>query len=247
MAHGFLSTALGIAACALAGSGATADHFNFAAVANGTLATGDSPIVIVDPGNPALTASIGPAQSPGAFIKMPPIQDFPQASGGHLQETSVPPVGLRVTFNRTVFCVPGMIMGILPDPEMRYFGVWSTSFESEAAAGDEFEMTVQSGLLMLGDFVMPDHLIDTIELHAYSEPRAGGQRTELPLSLGDFHALALSCRADMDGNSGIDVFDLLVYLDQWFIASEWADRTDDSTTDVFDLLAYLDLWFGGGC
>jgi hypothetical protein len=56
-----------------------------------------------------------------------------------------------------------------------------------------------------------------------------------------------TCAADLDGSGGVDVFDLLAYLDLWFTADAGAELTGDSpaSIDVFDLLAYLDTWFAG--
>jgi hypothetical protein len=53
----------------------------------------------------------------------------------------------------------------------------------------------------------------------------------------------VACPADLTGDSVVDVFDLLAYLDDWFAGD--ADRNGDNVTDVFDLLDYLDIWFVG--
>ena len=51
------------------------------------------------------------------------------------------------------------------------------------------------------------------------------------------------CRADVNDDSVVDVFDLLFYLEGWFAGD--ADLNGDNITDVFDLLAYLEDWFAG--
>ncbi len=56
---------------------------------------------------------------------------------------------------------------------------------------------------------------------------------------------AVACPCEWDASSGIDVFDLLGYLDDWFTQDAAADLNCSETVDVFDLLAYLDCWFGG--
>lgn len=53
------------------------------------------------------------------------------------------------------------------------------------------------------------------------------------------------CPAERTGDSTIDVFDLLAYLDGWFAADAGAEMTGDASIDVFDLLSYLDAWFAG--
>lgn len=55
------------------------------------------------------------------------------------------------------------------------------------------------------------------------------------------------CVCDFDCAPGIDVFDLLAYLDEWFAGSAAAEMTADAppSVDVFDLLAFLDCWFAG--
>lgn len=54
-----------------------------------------------------------------------------------------------------------------------------------------------------------------------------------------------ACPCELDATPGVDVFDLLAYLDLWFSAAPDAERTGQSPPqiDVFDLLAYLDCWF----
>jgi hypothetical protein len=54
-----------------------------------------------------------------------------------------------------------------------------------------------------------------------------------------------SCLCEQDGNPGVDVFDLLTYLDLWFAEDDAADVDRTAGVDVFDLLAYLDCWFVG--
>jgi subtilisin family serine protease len=51
---------------------------------------------------------------------------------------------------------------------------------------------------------------------------------------------------ETDGQPGIDVFDLLAYLDGWFVGAASADVDGVPGVDVFDLLAFLDCWFEGG-
>lgn len=51
------------------------------------------------------------------------------------------------------------------------------------------------------------------------------------------------CLADLNCDDRTDVFDLLIYLDEWFAGDAAADRNDDGNVGVFDLLAYLDGWF----
>lgn len=55
------------------------------------------------------------------------------------------------------------------------------------------------------------------------------------------------CAADLTGDGGVDVFDLLAYLDLWFVGDAAAELTGDdpAAIDVFDLLMYLDSWFAG--
>lgn len=74
-----------------------------------------------------------------------------------------------------------------------------------------------------------------------------------PLSLVDPvpNPALCECPCEVDGAPGIDVFDLLGYLDLWFVADAAAERTGDAPAniDVFDLLMYLDCWFApaAGC
>ncbi len=55
-----------------------------------------------------------------------------------------------------------------------------------------------------------------------------------------------TCPCDMNNPyDGVDVFDLLAYLDLWFAGAPNANFNLDGGVDVFDLLAYLDCWFEG--
>src|SRR5690606_3983061 len=61
----------------------------------------------------------------------------------------------------------------------------------------------------------------------------------LPVDLG----APPPCPCELDDAAGVDVFDLLAYLDLWFASDEAADLDGESGIDVFDLLAFLDCWF----
>jgi hypothetical protein len=60
-----------------------------------------------------------------------------------------------------------------------------------------------------------------------------------------------SCTCETDDVAGVDVFDLLAYLDGWFAGAGEADIDGAAGVDVFDLLFFLDCWFpasaGGPC
>ncbi len=51
------------------------------------------------------------------------------------------------------------------------------------------------------------------------------------------------CPCEFDSVAGVDVFDLLAYLDLWFANAAGADIDGVAGVDVFDLLAFLDCWF----
>ena len=160
---GFGVLSLGLCAAA------HADWFNFGAVPDATLATYDQPIVVTDAANPALTASIRPVLEGGMYAKQPPRVDFPEGSAGYLQGLGFTVSGLRIDFNRTVFCVPGDIIGLFPSPDFEYYGEWSTSRDAEAVDSGTFPIDFASGGgLIVGEFVMPDNLIDSIEIHPIS-------------------------------------------------------------------------------
>jgi lysophospholipase L1-like esterase len=52
-----------------------------------------------------------------------------------------------------------------------------------------------------------------------------------------------SCLCELTGDETVDVFDLLAYLNGWFMGAAAADIDGQAGVDVFDLLAYLDCWF----
>lgn len=70
-------------------------------------------------------------------------------------------------------------------------------------------------------------------------------------NIADFGTYTLSvfppdepvCVCELDGSTGVDVFDLLTYLDSWFAAGTGADIDGTQGVDVFDLLFFLDCWF----
>ncbi len=51
------------------------------------------------------------------------------------------------------------------------------------------------------------------------------------------------CGCEFDGSAGVDVFDLLAYLDLWFASAPAANIDTVPGVDVFDLLFFLDCWF----
>ena len=53
------------------------------------------------------------------------------------------------------------------------------------------------------------------------------------------------CLADHDESGGVDFFDLLSFLDDWFSLGVCADIDGSGQVDFFDLLAFLDRWFAG--
>jgi hypothetical protein len=51
------------------------------------------------------------------------------------------------------------------------------------------------------------------------------------------------CLCEFDGAEGVNVFDLLAYLDRWFTEAPRADVDGVPGVDIFDLLTMLDCWF----
>lgn len=51
------------------------------------------------------------------------------------------------------------------------------------------------------------------------------------------------CPCDFNQDNGYDVFDLLSFLDRWFLLDEASDFNSDGEFDVFDLLDFLNCWF----
>lgn len=51
--------------------------------------------------------------------------------------------------------------------------------------------------------------------------------------------------SDYDHDGGVDVFDLLTYLDLWFAGSPRADLQPAAAIDLADLRAFIDCWFTG--
>jgi hypothetical protein len=61
----------------------------------------------------------------------------------------------------------------------------------------------------------------------------------------DVHYVGIqpSCACEYDGAAGVNVFDLLAFLDLWFVDGAGADIDGTPGVDVFDLLSFLDCWF----
>ncbi len=105
----------------------------------------------------------------------------------------------------------------------------------------------EAGLLQPGEY--------TLELIAggsvsFSNPADagggwGGGAGGIGLTPLEFRVTVPSCSADLTGDSMVDVFDLLAFLDFWFVADGRADIDGTPGVDVFDLLQYLDGWFAG--
>ena len=64
-----------------------------------------------------------------------------------------------------------------------------------------------------------------------------------------FISVALSCKADFDGNGSVGVSDLFTFLDLWFAqfgqsgSGFAADFDGNGSVAVNDLFGYLDVWF----
>src|SRR5690606_39168863 len=89
---------------------------------------------------------------------------------------------------------------------------------------------------------------DTLHLYAHKDGivTPGDVFTRAPVFIDNVEILSQPpCAADIHGTPGVNVFDLLAYLDLWFPADPAADMDGVAGVDVFDLLAYLDLWFAG--
>jgi hypothetical protein len=69
-----------------------------------------------------------------------------------------------------------------------------------------------------------------------------GATGELILTTGFTPAPPCVCEAD-GAAAQVDVFDLLAYLDLWFVSAPGADIDAAAGVDVFDLLFFLDCWF----
>lgn len=59
-------------------------------------------------------------------------------------------------------------------------------------------------------------------------------------------SIGSSCAADLNGDGGLDFFDVLQYLDAFSNGDPQADLTGDGAIDFFDVLQYLNL-FSAGC
>ena len=68
---------------------------------------------------------------------------------------------------------------------------------------------------------------------------SGGGRYELRVT----STAVPPCPCERDEAVGIDVFDLLAYLDLWFAGDQSAELDGAAGVDVFDLLFFLDCWF----
>jgi hypothetical protein len=53
------------------------------------------------------------------------------------------------------------------------------------------------------------------------------------------------CRADFDGENGVEVSDIFAFLSAWFALDSAADIDGDNTIAVPDIFAFLSLWFAG--
>ncbi len=75
--------------------------------------------------------------------------------------------------------------------------------------------------------------------------------SEIADYIAEHHFLPVeACLCELDGADGVNVFDLLAYLDAWFAHDASANLDGQAGVDVFDLLMYLDCWFpasAGAC
>src|SRR5690606_10707761 len=103
-----------------------------------------------------------------------------------------------------------------------------------------------AGLSASGDWTL--RVAD--EVPGFSPGNAGRLRSWALYVNGGFSTCVSSCPCEFDGAEGVDVFDLLAYLDLWCAGDAAADLGGTEGVDVFDLLSFLDCWFpasAGGC
>jgi hypothetical protein len=107
----------------------------------------------------------------------------------------------------------------------------------------DFFRQVQAGPAAVGSTANGYWLADpTIDPPDSGVIRSGDPDANLYLKI-TAAAPAPACPCERDGAPGVNVFDLLAYLDGWFAQDAAADIDETPGVDVFDLLAYLDCWF----
>ncbi len=155
-------------------------------------------------------------------------------SGG--QFSFVEPQTVPVALSGTMTLVSsGLIGGVIPSQtvDLAEFGAAPAAFTAMVSS-DAGTVTVSGSVAFSQETDLGVLAEGTLTIVATAPLPAGG------------------CVCDFDCASGVDVFDLLAYLDQWFTGSAAAEMTGDATpsVDVFDLLAFLDCWFAasaGAC
>lgn len=192
----------------LAAGVALANDFTFEGVPDGTVISATSPLMLVAPDDASLTATITPLDPGGFFTKQPHNIHFQAGSSGYLEENNVLPGGIKVCFNKPVFCVPGFPIGELPiveitDPKV----LWKTFRDGELVAEGEvlMEVDADSGLI-LADIEFPEGVIDCLELVA-TRSLVNGEPEAFPMMVGDFFAVAVDARCPGDWNQDLSLND----------------------------------------
>jgi subtilisin family serine protease len=115
-----------------------------------------------------------------------------------------------------------------------------TSFSAPYAAG------VAALLLSIEPSLTVDEIENTIKTTAIDLGSAGYDTTFGWGFINANNALAsidvALCEGDIDGNSMINVADLLAIIDQWGLIDSPADVTGDGIVDVSDLLLVVGNW-----
>ena len=83
-----------------------------------------------------------------------------------------------------------------------------------------------------GDF------LELLPIDFLSDLRIGGMQVDM----GAIEYHAPHCLGDLNGNSVVNVTDLLIVIDQWGLTNSPADVNEDGIVDVTDLLIVIGNW-----
>jgi hypothetical protein len=64
-------------------------------------------------------------------------------------------------------------------------------------------------------------------------------------ALFSFTVLPAPCRADYNGQNGVDLGDIFAFLTDWFAGSPRADFNQNGSVELTDIFSFLNAWFAG--
>jgi len=116
-------------------------------------------------------------------------------------------------------------------------GTWSPAFSVEEPHGEWHTETID--LDALGVFG------EQFRVRFAAADEGADGLVEAAIDAVLYRGFGCGCRADLNGDGGVDTLDFLAYLNAWASGQAPADWNGDGSVDTLDFLAFLNDWAAG--